>query len=58
MRRIGDKILISGSTAVHGIAIMSVREGLEFESEIPSDTAALHGLVQALIGAGVDIHFT
>ena len=35
----GDKILISGQIAVHGIAIMSVREGLEFETEIASDTA-------------------
>ena len=54
--RIGDKILVSGSIGVHGIAIMSVREGLEFETEIASDTAALHGLVQAMIGAGIDIH--
>jgi hypothetical protein len=52
----GDKILISGSIAVHGIAIMSVPEGVEFETEVASDTAALHGLVQAIIGAGIDIH--
>src|SRR6266581_3973371 len=37
--QIGDKILLSGPIAVHGIAIMSVREGLEFETEIASDTA-------------------
>ena len=43
--QVGDKILISGEIAVHGIAIMSVREGLEFETEIASDSAALHGLV-------------
>ena len=42
----GDKIILSGAMAVHGIAIMSVREGLEFETEIASDTAALNGLVQ------------
>src|ERR1700720_1739592 len=36
-----DKIIISGAMAVHGIAIMSTREGLEFESEIASDTAPL-----------------
>ena len=35
----GDKIILSGAIAVHGIAIMSVREGLEFETEIASDTA-------------------
>jgi hydrogenase expression/formation protein HypE len=52
----GDKIVISGPIAVHGIAIMSVREGLEFETEIASDTAPLHKLVDALIAAGIDIH--
>jgi hydrogenase expression/formation protein HypE len=52
----GDKIVISGPIAVHGIAIMSVREGLEFETEIASDTAPLHTLVDALIAAGIDIH--
>ena len=54
--RAGDKVVISGSIAVHGIAIMSVREGLEFETEIASDTAPLHELVQAMIDAGIDIH--
>ena len=52
----GDKILVSGSIAVHGIAIMSVREGLEFETEIASDTAALNGLVAALLEACHDLH--
>src|SRR5208283_3706299 len=37
--RPGDKIILSGDIATHGIAIMSVREGLEFETEIASDTA-------------------
>ena len=54
--RVGDKIVISGSIAVHGIAIMSVRENLEFETEIASDTAPLHELVQAIVDAGIDIH--
>jgi hydrogenase expression/formation protein HypE len=53
---VGDKIIISGPIAVHGIAIMSVREGLEFETQIASDTAPLHKLVNALIAAGIDIH--
>jgi hydrogenase expression/formation protein HypE len=53
---VGDKIIISGPIAVHGIAIMSVREGLEFETEIASDTAPLHELVDALIAAEIDIH--
>ncbi len=52
----GDKIIISGEMAVHGIAIMSVREGLEFESEIASDTAPLNGLVDAILAASKDIH--
>jgi hydrogenase expression/formation protein HypE len=54
--QIGDKIIISGPIAVHGIAIMSVREGLEFETEIASDTAPLHKLVGAMIGAKIDVH--
>ena len=54
--QVGDKIIISGAIAVHGIAIMSVREGLEFETEIASDTAPLHELVDAMIAAKIDIH--
>ena len=53
---IGDKIIISGPIAVHGIAIMSVREGLEFETQVASDTAPLHELVAAMIAAKIDIH--
>jgi hydrogenase expression/formation protein HypE len=53
---VGDKIIISGPIAVHGIAIMSVREGLEFETEIASDSAALHELVAAILANGIDIH--
>jgi len=52
----GDKIIVSGFIAVHGIAIMSVREGLEFETEIASDTAPLNGLVDAMCATGRDIH--
>jgi hydrogenase expression/formation protein HypE len=54
--RPGDKVIVSGEIATHGIAIMSVREGLEFETEISSDTAPLHGLVSALFAAVSDIH--
>lgn len=54
--RVGDKILLSGEIAVHGIAIMSVREGLEFETKIASDTAPLHGLVEVMLAACEDIH--
>jgi hydrogenase expression/formation protein HypE len=48
----GDVLLVSGTMGDHGIAIMSVREGLTFETEIRSDTAPLYGLVEAMIGAG------
>jgi hydrogenase expression/formation protein HypE len=54
--QVGDKIIISGAIAVHGIAIMSAREGLEFETEIASDSAPLHELVAAIIAANIDIH--
>lgn len=49
--RPGDAVLVSGTLADHGMAIMSVREGLEFEAAIESDTAALHGLVAAMLAA-------
>jgi hydrogenase expression/formation protein HypE len=52
--RPGDAVLVSGEIAVHGIAIMSVREGLRFETELVSDTAPLHGLVAALLDAAGD----
>lgn len=52
----GDVILVSGDLGRHGMAIMSVREGLEFESPITSDCAPLAGLVQALFDAGVAVH--
>jgi hydrogenase expression/formation protein HypE len=54
--QLGDRIIVSGQIAVHGIAIMSVREGLEFETEIASDSAPLNGLVEAMLAACKDIH--
>ena len=53
---VGDKIIISGSIAEHGIAIMSVREGLEFDSPIKSDCAALNNLVQTMLDTSKNIH--
>ncbi|MDX5420210.1 MAG: hydrogenase expression/formation protein HypE [Hymenobacteraceae bacterium] len=56
--RIGDMILISGPVASHGMAIMSVREGLEFETKIQSDTTSVHKSVLALLDDfGPGIHF-
>ncbi len=47
--RPGDVVLVSGTIGDHGMAIMSVREGLEFDTVIESDSAPLNGLVQALL---------
>jgi hydrogenase expression/formation protein HypE len=49
--RPGDRILISGTIGDHGIAIMSVREGIEFETVLESDTAPLSGLTEAILQA-------
>ncbi len=54
--RPGDRILVSGTIGDHGVAIMSLRENLSFETTIRSDTAALHGLVAAMVGAVPAIH--
>ena len=53
---VGDAIILSGPIGLHGVAIMSVREGLEFEVEIASDTQALNGLVAAIVDACPDVH--
>ncbi len=50
--RPGDLVLLSGALAVHGIAIMSVREGLAFETELRSDSAPLHRMTAAMLAAG------
>jgi hydrogenase expression/formation protein HypE len=47
--RPGDRIIVSGPIGDHGMAIMSLRESLAFETEIVSDTAALHGLVATML---------
>lgn len=55
--QVGDVVLVSGPIANHGIAILSVREGLEFETALQSDSAPLHTLVAALLAAlGPDVH--
>lgn len=46
---VGDQIIVSDAIATHGVAIMSVREGLEFESEITSDTRPLHYIIDTLL---------
>ena len=52
----GDAILLSGDIGRHGIAIMAVREGLEFESTIMSDCAPLAGIVSSLFAGEIEVH--
>ncbi|HXH73205.1 MAG TPA: hydrogenase expression/formation protein HypE, partial [Mariprofundaceae bacterium] len=54
--RPGDAILLSGSIGEHGVAVLSQRENLSFETEIRSDSAALHTLVAAMVKAVPSIH--
>lgn len=54
--RVGDSIIVSGDIGRHGMAIMAVREGLEFESQIESDCAPLAQPVLTLLNAGIEIH--
>jgi hydrogenase expression/formation protein HypE len=49
--RPGDHVILSGTIGDHGVAVMSKRENLEFETEILSDSSALHGLVAAMVAA-------
>jgi len=56
LAQLGDTILVSGSIGDHGIAIMSSRENLEFETSIESDSAALHGMVADMIAKVPAIH--
>ena len=52
----GDAVIVSGDLGRHGVAILSVRDGLEFESPILSDCANVWPAVEALLGAGIEIH--
>lgn len=53
----GDKIILSGPPARHGVAIMSLRQGLEFETSITSDTRPLHKIILQLLDTfGAEIH--
>jgi hydrogenase expression/formation protein HypE len=54
--RPGDAVLVSGDLGAHGIAILSVRGGLEFEGAVRSDTAPLWPAVEALFEAGIEVH--
>lgn len=52
----GDKIILSGELGVHGIVIMSVREGIEFDTRLETDSAALHTLVEVILSVTKDVH--
>jgi hydrogenase expression/formation protein HypE len=54
--RAGDRVLVSGDLGRHGIAILSARESLGFETSLASDCAALWPAVQALLAAGIELH--
>jgi hydrogenase expression/formation protein HypE len=53
--RAGDVVIVSGSIGDHGVAIMSRRENLAFDAPVESDTAALNGLVAAMLAVRADI---
>ena len=54
--RPGDRLIVSGTIADHGMAILTSREGLSFHSRVTSDTASLNGLVEAMLLATSDVH--
>ncbi len=53
----GDAVLVTGTLADHGLTIMSVRGGIEFDSDLRSDAAPLNGLLAGLLTSGVDVKF-
>lgn len=52
----GDAVLLSGDLGRHGIAVLSARDGLAFESSITSDSAPLFETVETLLNAGIEVH--
>ncbi len=53
----GDAVFVTGTLADHGLTVMSVRNGIEFETELRTDAAPLNGLVAALLDSGADVKF-
>lgn len=54
--QLGDKIIVSGTAADHGMAVMTTREDLSFKTQVKSDTAALNGLVDDMLNVSKEIH--
>jgi hydrogenase expression/formation protein HypE len=52
----GDRVLLSGTIADHGVSVLASREGLSFQTSVQSDTAPLNRMVRAMLGAGPGIH--
>ncbi len=52
----GDAVIINGSMGDHGVAVMSAREGIEFETTIESDSQSVWPFVEALINNGIEVH--
>lgn len=52
----GDAVIVSGDLGRHGVAVLSVREGLEFDAPVESDAAPLWEPVEALLRAGIEVH--
>ncbi len=52
----GDKIILSGTIADHGITVLTQREGMTFTSSIKSDTAPLNGMVERIFNSSRDVH--
>lgn len=52
----GDIVVVSGPIGLHGVAVMSKREGLEFGTDVETDSAPLNGLVAAMLAAAPNIH--
>jgi len=53
----GDVVLINGCIADHGLAVMSAREHLAFETELRTDAAPLNGLIAVVLDTGADVKF-
>ena len=56
LAKVGDAVIVNGTMGDHGMAVLSVREGFEFESVIESDAAALNGLVDTILEVTKDVH--
>ena len=53
----GDRLIINGVIAEHGLTIMAVREGFEFDTDLRSDAVPLNGLMEAVLSSGCDVKF-